>query len=194
MTADTSAAPTRQSLRSGTDPDAHLRTNPMKVALGLVGMIARGLGPGQPLPRVRLLPASGSAASSSSAPGASSAEWAAPHCSSTSSTCSSRVYRDGSREGVIPYAFILPRLLLVGLMLSTRPSRRSTTRSPTPTAPPTSACRTTRRSSATASSGSRSSTTSCGCSSCRRSSSPSGSSSLCWPTSCQPAARSSPRA
>src|SRR6476619_7875373 len=40
MTADTSAAPTRQSLRAGADPDAHLRTNPMKVALGIVGMIA----------------------------------------------------------------------------------------------------------------------------------------------------------
>src|SRR6476619_7630889 len=40
MTAHTSAAPTRQSLRAGADPDAHLRTNPKKVALGIVGMIA----------------------------------------------------------------------------------------------------------------------------------------------------------
>src|SRR6476620_9539021 len=40
MTADTSAAAPRQRLRTGDDPDAHLRTNPMKIGVGLVGMIA----------------------------------------------------------------------------------------------------------------------------------------------------------
>ena len=40
MTADTSAAAPRQRLRTGDDPDAHLRTNPLKLVIGLVGMIA----------------------------------------------------------------------------------------------------------------------------------------------------------
>ena len=40
MTADTSAAAPRHSLRTGDDPGAHLRTNPLKLAVGLVGMIA----------------------------------------------------------------------------------------------------------------------------------------------------------
>src|SRR6476469_10415831 len=40
MTADTSAAAPRQRLRIGDDPDAHLRTNPIKIGIGIVGMIA----------------------------------------------------------------------------------------------------------------------------------------------------------
>jgi alpha-glucoside transport system permease protein len=40
MTADTSAAAPRQRMRTGDDPDAHLRTNPAKIAIGLVGMLA----------------------------------------------------------------------------------------------------------------------------------------------------------
>src|SRR6478672_8197222 len=40
MTADTSAAAPRQRMRTGDDPDAHLRTNPAKLAIGLVGMLA----------------------------------------------------------------------------------------------------------------------------------------------------------
>jgi len=40
MTADTSAAAPRQKLRTGDDPDAHLRTNPVRLAIGLVGMLA----------------------------------------------------------------------------------------------------------------------------------------------------------
>ncbi|WP_051103570.1 carbohydrate ABC transporter permease [Terracoccus sp. 273MFTsu3.1] len=40
MTADTSAAAPRQRVRTGDDPDAHLRTNPVKIGVGLVGMIA----------------------------------------------------------------------------------------------------------------------------------------------------------
>ena len=40
MTADTRAAAPRQKLRTGDDPDAHLRTNPVRLAIGLVGMLA----------------------------------------------------------------------------------------------------------------------------------------------------------
>ena len=40
MTAETSAAAPRQRMRTGDDPDAHLRTNPLKLVIGLVGMLA----------------------------------------------------------------------------------------------------------------------------------------------------------
>ena len=40
MTADTRAAAPRQRMRSQDDPNAHLRTNPITLGIGLVGMIA----------------------------------------------------------------------------------------------------------------------------------------------------------
>src|SRR6478735_3694944 len=98
MTADTSAAAPRQRLRTGDDPDAHLRTNPMKIGVGLVGMIAVIWG----LANLFLAFVAGVG-------GAALLFYFL------------NMFVEGLprrlSEGVIPYAFILPGLLLVGLML-----------------------------------------------------------------------------
>lgn len=116
MTAHTSTAPTRQSLRSGTDPDAHLRTNPMKVALGLVGMIAVVWGLANLFLAFGYYPqwfgnkfVIGILAIVGGVGGAALLFYFL------------NMFVEGLprrlSEGVIPYAFILPGLLLVGLML-----------------------------------------------------------------------------
>ncbi len=116
MTADTSAAPTRQSLRSGADPDAHLRTNPLKVALGIVGMIAVVWG------LANLFLAFGYypqwfgnkfvIAILAIVGGVGGAALLFYFLNMFVEGLPRRL-----SEGVIPYAFILPGLLLVGLML-----------------------------------------------------------------------------
>ena len=116
MTADTSAAPTRQSLRSGTDPDAHLRTNPMKVALGIVGMIAVIWGLANLFLAFGYYPEKfGSKfviAILAIVGGVGGAALLFYFLNMFVEGLPRRL-----SEGVIPYAFILPGLLLVGLML-----------------------------------------------------------------------------
>lgn len=116
MTAHTSTAPTSQRLRSGTDPDAHLRTNPMRVALGLVGMIAVVWGLANLFLAFGYYPewfgnkfVIGILAIIGGVGGAALLFYFL------------NMFVEGLprrlSEGVIPYAFILPGLLLVGLML-----------------------------------------------------------------------------
>jgi len=116
MTADTSAAPTRQSLRTGTDPDAHLRTNPMKVALGIVGMIAVIWGLANLFLAFGYYPEKfGSKfviAILAIVGGVGGAALLFYFLNMFVEGLPRRL-----SEGVIPYAFILPGLLLVGLML-----------------------------------------------------------------------------
>src|SRR6476619_190211 len=112
MTADTSAALTRQSLRSGTDPDAHLRTNPMKVALGIVGMIAVIWGLAHLFLAFRYYPDKFGIAILAIVGGVGGAALLFYFLNMFVEGLPRRL-----SEGVIPYAFILPGLLLVGLML-----------------------------------------------------------------------------
>src|SRR6478736_5761370 len=116
MTAHTSAAPTRQSLRTGADPDAHLRTNPVKVAVGLVGMIAVVWGLANLFLAFGYYPewfgnkfVIGILAIVGGVGGAALLFYFL------------NMFVEGLprrlSEGVIPYAFLLPGLLLVGLML-----------------------------------------------------------------------------
>src|SRR6478735_8419030 len=114
MTTETSAAAPRQKLRTGDDPDAHLRTNPMN--LGLVGMIAVVWGLANLFLAFGYYP-----------------QWFGNKFVIAILAIVGGVggaallfyflnmFVDGLprrlSEGVIPYAFILPGLLLVGLML-----------------------------------------------------------------------------
>ena len=116
MTADVSAAAPRQKLRTGDDPDAHLRANPMKVALGIVGMIAVVWGLANLFLAFGYHPEwfgnkfiIGVLAIIGGVGGAALLFYFL------------NMFVEGLprrlSEGVIPYAFILPGLLLVGLML-----------------------------------------------------------------------------
>jgi len=116
MTADTSAAAPRQRLRTGDDPDAHLRTNPMKIGVGLVGMIAVIWGLANLFLAFGYYPqwfgnkfVIGILAIVAGVGGAALLFYFL------------NMFVEGLprrlSEGVIPYAFILPGLLLVGLML-----------------------------------------------------------------------------
>ncbi|MEO7446820.1 MAG: sugar ABC transporter permease [Humibacillus sp.] len=116
MTADVSAAAPRQKLRTGDDPDAHLRANPMKIALGIVGMIAIVWGLANLFLAFGYHPEwfgnkfiIGVLAIIGGVGGAALLFYFL------------NMFVEGLprrlSEGVIPYAFILPGLLLVGLML-----------------------------------------------------------------------------
>ncbi|WP_330474383.1 carbohydrate ABC transporter permease [Terrabacter sp. C0L_2] len=116
MTADTSAAAPRQRLRTGDDPDAHLRTNPMKIALGIVGMIAVVWGLANLFLAFGYYPqwfgnkfVIGLLAIIAGVGGAALLFYFL------------NMFVEGLprrlSEGAIPYAFLLPGLLLVGLML-----------------------------------------------------------------------------
>jgi len=116
MTADTSAAAPRQRLRTEDDPDAHLRTNPMKIGVGLVGMIAVIWGLANLFLAFGYYPqwfgnkfVIGILAIVAGVGGAALLFYFL------------NMFIEGLprrlSEGVIPYAFILPGLLLVGLML-----------------------------------------------------------------------------
>jgi alpha-glucoside transport system permease protein len=116
MTADTSAAAPRQRLRTGDDPDAHLRTNPLKLGIGLVGMIAVVWGLANLFLAFGYYPewfgnkfVIGILAIIAGVGGAALLFYFL------------NMFVEGLprrlSEGVIPYAFLLPGLLLVGLML-----------------------------------------------------------------------------
>ncbi len=116
MTADISAAAPRQKLRTGDDPDAHLRTNPAKVAIGIVGMVAVVWGLANLFLAFGYYPQwfgnkfiIGILAIIGGVGGAALLFYFL------------NMFVEGLprrlSEGVIPYAFILPGLLLVGLML-----------------------------------------------------------------------------
>jgi len=116
MTADVSTAAPRQKLRTGDDPDAHLRTNPVKVALGIVGMLAVVWGLANLFLAFGYYPQwfgnkfiIGVLAIIGGVGGAALLFYFL------------NMFVEGLprrlSEGVIPYAFILPGLLLVGLML-----------------------------------------------------------------------------
>ena len=116
MTADTSAAAPRQRLRAGDDPDAHLRTNPAKVAIGIVGMVVVVWGLANLFLAFGYYPqwfgnkfVIGVLAIVGGVGGAALLFYFL------------NMFVEGLprrlSEGLIPYAFILPGLLLVGLML-----------------------------------------------------------------------------
>jgi len=116
MTADTSAAAPRQRVRTGDDPDAHLRTNPVKIGVGLVGMIAVIWGIANLFLAFGYYPewfgnkfVIGILAIVAGVGGAALLFYFL------------NMFVEGLprrlSEGVIPYAFLLPGLLLVGLML-----------------------------------------------------------------------------
>ncbi|WP_256794759.1 carbohydrate ABC transporter permease [Terrabacter sp. Ter38] len=116
MTADTSAAAPRQRLRTEDDPDAHLRTNPIKIGIGIVGMIAVIWGLANLFLAFGYYPewfgnkfVIGILAIVAGVGGAALLFYFL------------NMFVEGLprrlSEGVIPYAFILPGLLLVGLML-----------------------------------------------------------------------------
>jgi alpha-glucoside transport system permease protein len=116
MTTETSAAAPRQRLRTGDDPDAHLRTNPMKIGVGLVGLIAVVWGVANLFLAFAYYPqwfgnkfVIGILAIIAGVGGAAVLFFFL------------NMFVEGLprrlSEGVIPYAFLLPGLLLVGLML-----------------------------------------------------------------------------
>ncbi len=116
MTTDTSAAPSRMRSRSDDDPEAALRLNPAKVAIGIVGMVlvvwllanlflAFGYYPDKFGSKIVI----GLLAIVGGVGGAAALFYFL------------NMFVEGLprrlSEGLIPYAFVLPGLALVGLML-----------------------------------------------------------------------------